>query len=381
MKTKGSVMLLFLTVATVVFLASCKGSHGSSQDESCGQELTLKYSENLTICEYPGFHEVTVRNPWDTVRTLQKYILVPRNIAIPDNLPEGTVVKVPVGNALVYSTVHAGLIDELGASDSIGGVCNSEYIRTPSIRLRIKTGQVADCGNSMSPDLEMILKLRPDVIMLSPFENNDRYAKAGALGIPIIECADYMETSPLGRAEWIKFYGLLTGKEENANKIFDKTESNYLKLKALAKKSQKKPKVVTDQQYGQIWNVPGGISTTGILIEDAGGINPFAGFRKSGSVPLAPEKVLSMAHDADIWLIKFNQDTDKSLDELADDAPVNSQFKAFKEKNVYGCNTRYADFYEKTPFHPDRILSDYITILHPELMGDTELNYFHRLKN
>lgn len=323
---------------------------------------------------------MTVKNPWDTVKTLHKYILVPRDTHLPDNLPQATVVKVPVGNALIYSTVHTGLIDELGASDAIGGVCNSQYIRTPIIQQRIKSGEVADCGNSMSPDLEKILKLRPDVIMLSPFENNDRYAKAGDLNIPIIECADYMETSPLGRAEWIKFYGLLTGKEELADKIFSEVESNYMRLKSLASKVQKKPKVVSDQQYGQIWNVPGGISTTGILIEDAGGINPFASFKKSGSIPLAPEKVLSMAHDADVWLIKFNQDKDKSLEELAGDAPVNSQFKPFKEKTVYGCNTRYVGFYEETPYHPDRILSDYIKILHPELMEDVKLNYFHLLK-
>lgn len=379
-KTKGCVMQLFMMVATVVFLASCKGSHGSSSNESDGQELRFAYAENISISKHPGYHEVTVRNPWDTVKTLHKYILVPRDTPLPNNLPQATVVKVPVGNALVYSTVHAGLIDELGASDAIGGVCNAQYIRTPIIQQRIKSGEVADCGNSMSPDLEKILKLRPDVIMLSPFENNDRYAKAGDLSIPIIECADYMETSPLGRAEWIKFYGLLTGKEELAEKIFSEAESNYLKLKALATKAQKKPKVVSDQQYGQIWNVPGGLSTTGILIEDAGGINPFASFRKSGSIPLAPEKVLSMAHDADVWLIKFNQDKDKSLEELAGDAPVNSQFKPFKEKTVYGCNTRYARFYEETPFHPDRILSDYIKILHPELMQDVKLNYFHLLK-
>lgn len=372
--------LYSVIITAVAFLASCKGSHSSYSNDATGKEIELKYAENLTIREYPDFTEVTVRNPWDTVRTQQKYILVRRDSAMPENLPEGTVVKIPLKNALVYSTVHTSLLDELGAIDIIGGVCNAQYINTQELTDRIKNGRVADCGNSMTPDLEKIINLRPDVIMLSPFENNDKYAKVGELGIPIMECADYMETSALGRAEWLKLYGKLAGKEEETAKMFADVESNYLKLKELASKAEKKPKVLTDQRYGQVWNVPGGMSTTGLLIEDAGGINPFARFRQSGSVPLAPEKVLAEAHDADVWLLKFNQETDKSLAELATDAPANSQFKAFKEGKVYGCNTRYVDYYEETPFHPDRILSDYIAIIHPELTPDACLHYYHLMK-
>lgn len=379
-KMIGRGLIHFLAVAAVASLACCKGSHGSSHVDDTGEDVEMKYASNIRITVHGGYYEVTVRNPWDTVRTLQKYILVPRDSAMPEDLPEGTLVRIPVRNALVYSTVHTGLLDELGTVSAIGGVCNSEYIKSQNIRRRIAAGAVADCGNSMAPDMEKILQLRPDVIMLSPFENNDKYSKVGEIGIPIIECADYMETSPLGRAEWIKFYGLLTGTAEAAESMFEEVEKNYQSLRELASKATRKPKVLIDQRYGQVWNVPGGISTTGILINDAGGVNPFAEFRQSGSVPLAPEKVLAMAHDADVWLVRFNQASDKSLNELAGDSPVNPEFKAFKEGNVYGCNTRYTDFYEETPFHPDRLLHDYIRILHPKLAGDRSLHYFHRLK-
>lgn len=367
-------------ITAVAFLASCKGGHASSSSETGGKDIELKYAENLTIREHPDYTEVTVRNPWDTVRTLQKYILVRRDSAMPENLPEGTVVRIPLKNSLVYSTVHTGLLCELGAIDAIGGVYNPQYINTREIKERISSGRVADCGNSMSPDLERILQLRPDAIMLSPFENNDKYAKVGELGIPIIECADYMETSALGRAEWVKLYGMLSGKKEEADRMFAEVESNYLRLKGIASKAETKPKVITDQRYGQVWNVAGGTSPTGLLIEDAGGVNPFARYRQSGSVPLAPEKVLAEAHDADVWLLKYNQENDKSLKELAGDAPVNSQFKAYKKGRVYGCNTRYVDFFDETPFHPDRVLSDYIAIMHPELMPDAKLHYFHLMK-
>lgn len=374
-------MRIFLTLFIVVaFLASCKGSHASSSAEGEGEVLPMKYAENLTVREFPDFTEVTVRNPWDTLKTLQKYILVERDSEMPAGLPEGTIIKVPVTNALVYSTVHNSLITELGAIDAIGGICNSKYVNGKELQARLASGRIVDCGVSLSPDLEKIIKLKPQVIMLSPFENNDKYAKVGELGIPIIECADYMETSPLGRAEWVRFYGMLFGKQDVADKMFAKTESNYLELKQIANGLAIKPKVIIDQRYGQVWNVPGGVSTMGRLIEDAGGINPFASYKQSGSVPLAPEKVLAEAHDADIWFVRYNQEKDKSLRELGNDAPVNSQFKAYKNRRVYGCNTRYIDFYEETPFHPDRLLEDMISAMHLELSNHTSHHYYHLMQ-
>ncbi len=374
-------MRIFLTLFIVVaFLASCKGSHASSSAEGEGEVLPMKYAENLTVREFPDFTEVTVRNPWDTLKTLQKYILVERDSEMPAGLPEGTIIKVPVTNALVYSTVHNSLITELGAIDAIGGICNSKYVNGKELQARLASGRIVDCGVSLSPDLEKIIKLKPQVIMLSPFENNDKYAKVGELGIPIIECADYMETSPLGRAEWVRFYGMLFGKQDVADKMFAKTESNYLKLKQIANGLAIKPKVIIDQRYGQVWNVPGGVSTMGRLIEDAGGINPFASYEQSGSVPLAPEKVLAEAHDADVWFVRYNQEKDKSLRELGNDAPVNSQFKAYKNRRVYGCNTRYIDFYEETPFHPDRLLEDMISAMHLELSNHTSHHYYHLMQ-
>ena len=372
--------ILSLFLLALASFASCKGGHASVSGGE-GKEVPTKYAENLSIVEHEDFTEVTVRNPWDTVKILQKYILVPSEQELPTTLPQGTVVRIPVTNALVYSTVHNSLISELGAIDAIGGVCNAKYVNEGEVKERLKSGKIVDCGVSMSPDLEKIIKLRPQVIMLSPFENNDKYAKVGELGIPIIECADYMETSALGRAEWVRFYGMLFGKTDVSEKMFADTEKRYMDLKEKAKKATSRPKVLIDQRYGQVWNVPGGESTIAGLIRDAGGINPFDGYRQSGSVPLAPEKVLAEAYDADIWFVRYNQDKEKSLQELGSDAPVNSQFKAYKEGNVYGCNTRYIDFYEETPFHPDRLLEDMLHYMHPEMKDSVAThNYYTKMK-
>lgn len=376
-------MLRCLTALTVgvTFFASCGGSHSSSNTQSEGERDSLSYAEFFSIERFPDYTEVTVRNPWDSVRTLQKYILVKRDSIMPENLPQGIVVKVPLRNSLVLSTVHSSLISELKAGKSIGGVCSSEFIKGDELMKRLKSGDLADCGDNMNPDIEKVIKLNPDAILLSPYENSDRYARVGDLNIPIIECADYMETSPLGRAEWVKFFGLLFGRENEAQKMFAETEKNYLELKEMAATAKDRPKVLTDTQYGQTWGVPGANSTTGRYIEDAGGINPFAKYDRTGSVQLAPEKVLAEAHDADVWFIKYNQQTEKSMKELASDAPVNSRFKAFKDGKVFGSNTRYSGLYEETPFHPDLMLEEMIKVIHPELFPDqTSLRYYQLMK-
>ena len=375
-----------LSLIMIVASFACgKGGHSSSfskgEEAGTAEEVTLKYAENLTIREHAGYTEVEVRNPWDTVNILQRYLLIDKDSEVPANLPKGAVIKIPITNALIYSKVHSGFITEMGAIDAIGGICNAKYINHTRLKESLASGKIVDCGVSLNPDLEKIIKLNPQVIMLSPFENNDKYAKVGELGIPIVECADYMETSALGRAEWSKFYALLFGKGEVADSIFAECEANYNKLKDLATTSTYKPKVIIDQRYGQVWNVPGGDSTIGRLIEDAGGENPFAHYRQSGSVPLALERVLAEASDADIWFIRYNQEKDKTMKELAHDAPVNSQFKAYKEGNVYGCNTHYIDFYEETPFHPDRVLEDMIILMHPELEIERKWTGYYKKMN
>lgn len=374
---KGVLGLLSVLMGAVAFLASCGGGRSSDAHGGEGRDVEMRYAENLRITEHAGYTEVSVRNPWDTVNVLQRYILVARDSMVPANLPEGTVVRTPVRNALVYSTIHSSLISEMGASNAIGGLCNAEYVNDRGLKARLAKGEIADCGVSESPDIEKIIQLSPDLIMLSPYEHNDRYVKVGSLGIPILECADYMETSPLGRAEWLKFYGRLFGRAERCDSLFAQTERNYLRLKELAMNSSEHPKVLIDRRYGQVWNVPGGRSTMGRMIEDAGGVNPFAGYAKSGSVALAPERVLAEAHDADVWLIRYNQPSEKTLAELGKEARINSRFKAFKEGRVYGCNTRYVDFYEETPFHPDYLLEDMIGILHKE--HQEKGRYFKRL--
>ncbi|MBD5356068.1 MAG: ABC transporter substrate-binding protein [Bacteroides sp.] len=375
MNIKDNFSLIFSLV--LLLLASCKGGNTNDAVSEKGERIPLSYAENLSLTKFPDYVKADIRNPWDTAKTLHTYILIPDSVNTPDNLPAGTVIRTPLKNSLVYSSVHNSLITELGSIDAIKGVCDAQYIHQPTLAKRINSGEVADCGNSMTPNIEKIIKLNPDGILLSPFENSGNYGKLGQLGIPIIECADYMETSPLGRAEWMKFYGILYGREETARDIFNATEKDYLSLKELASVSSVRPTVLVDRLYGSSWNVPAKHSTMGIFIEDAGGINPFSYIDKSGSSPLAGEQVLHKAGDADIWLVRYSQTNDKSLKELASDNPIYPQIKALKDKNVYGCNTSKVFFYEDIPFHPQWLLADLISVFHPELSVSDPNNQRH----
>lgn len=368
MKNKILLYLVF-----ILLISSCASKKTGEEQADCDFQFTvdsMKYARNIEISEIDRgegsekIHVVTIRNPWDSLKKPERYVLVPRGTNLPSGLPEGKIIRTPVKNALIYSAVHSGLVGDLGAGDAIGGVCNAGYVTDKGLKERIAGGAVVDCGDEMSPDLEKIIQLNPEIIMLSPFENNDRYAKVVKLGIPLVECGDYMETSALGQAEWMRFYGLLFGKGEEAKNRFSEIERHYNALKAQAAGKGKRPKVLLDQTYGQSWSVPGGGSTMGRLIEDAGGINPFSRYRQSGGVPLAPERVLAEADDADVWIVRYNQKNEKTLRELSRDAGVNSQFKAFKLGNVYGCNTQYVPFFDETPFHPDLLLEDMILVIH-----------------
>ncbi|WP_373733682.1 ABC transporter substrate-binding protein [Bacteroides heparinolyticus] len=369
-----------VVVCSAIWLFVACGARGRSATAVAGGDtVALRYADNLVLVDYPGYTVASLRNPWDTLKTLHTYVLVPAADPLPENLPEGTVVRTPLSKAVVYSSVHCALVGKLGAWGSIGGVCDLKYIKLPAVQEGCRNGTITDCGDGMNPDMEKIIDLHPDAILLSPFENSGGYGRVEKLNIPIIECADYMETSAMGRAEWMRFYGLLFGRKAQADSLFAEVDSCYRQLKMRAELSSVRLSVVSELKNGTAWYVPGGRSTMGGLFRDACGNYAFADDTHSGSVPLAFETVFDKAGNADVWTIKYNRERDMTYADLKTDFMGYTGFKAFKTRNIYGCNTGKVPYYEETPFRPDYLLADLIQILHPE-MGDLGgLRYFCKL--
>ena len=366
---------LFALVA--VLLSSCGANTDASREG--GDTLHLKYSSLLTVVRHDGYTEVDIRNPWKEGKMLHTYLLVPREAPLPHQMPHGTIIRTPIQRAAVFTTVHSSLICSMGHGQNIVAVADLRYIKGPYIQEQAKKGLIADCGNGLNPVVEKILDMKPEVILLSPFENSGGYGKVEEIDIPLVECAEYMEHTPLGRAEWMKFYGMLLGEEQQADSLFDVVDSCYHALKAEARQAGKGRSVLMDKIVGSVWYVPGGKSTIGQMIEDAGGSYPWAGDDHGGSLALPFETVLEKAGDAQVWLYRYTSDHAQSYAELLSEHYGYQKLQAFANRQVYGCNVELSLFYEESPFRPDWLLSDFIQILHLDIPNKVPLRYYQKL--
>ncbi|MDR1644890.1 MAG: ABC transporter substrate-binding protein [Tannerellaceae bacterium] len=365
--------------AWVCLVTAC-GQAGKPSSPEAGRQDTIRYAKGFTIQRHEAYILAEIADPWDSVRLLQRYVLVDRNRPLPDNLPPGTIVRTPLEDVVVYSSVHAAIIDELRETGRIAGVCEPQYMDLLAIQDGLRDGRIADLGLSTAPNIEKMIDIGAGCIIASPLQNVD-YGPAGKLGIPIIEGADYMEAHPLGRAEWGRFYGLLLGKPEMADSIFRATEERYLRLRSLAQTAARRPTVFPEKRYGSIWYVPGNDSYVAHLFRDAGAAYVFDYIPGQGSTPLSFETVLDRAIHADIWLIKYNQTNDLTCAGLRTEYAPYENFDAFKNRRIYACHTGRTPYYEESPIHPDYLLRDLIHIFHPELLPDYSPRYYHAIKD
>ena len=371
------IKLIFLAV----LLSACTGGNKTSSMQTGGDTVAFKYATQISVVKYDGYTVATLKNPWKEGMTLHRYILVPADKEVPYHIPNGTVVRTPLKQAVMFTTVHCAMLMEFNKQNCISGVADLKYIKIPWIQQQVAKGRITDVGDGMSPVIEKIIDEHPDALFLSPFENSGGYGKLEEINIPIIECADYMESSPLARAEWMRFYGILFGCEQKADSVFNAVDKKYHELKALAAKAQTKPTVLLDKVTGSVWYVPAGKSTIGQMVKDANAQYPWADDKHSGSISLPFETVLEKAGESDVWLFRYSSDHDITYDELTSEHHGYNQFNAFKNKQAYGCDVERSLFYEESPFHPERLLSDFIKIFHPEIEGLDSMRFYSRVSH
>ena len=367
-------LILVMQLSLLVLLCGCAGSDKRVGGDRAAGIVTD--AQLLEIDRRQGYTAVTVHNPWKQGAVLHRYVLVHRDSLLPERLPEGTLVRTPLNRVLVYSSVHSSLMRELGRFDAVRGVTDAQYFNDPDISARLASGFITDCGSSMAPTIEQVIDMEPDAVWLSPYQDAT-YGQVAKLGVPIIECADYLETTPLGRAEWVRFYGELLGCPERADSLFGAVRRAYVDLRerVSAHSGTHRPKVLTEMVISGVWNVPGGHSYMARLIDDAGGDYPWADDTGTGSLNLDFNQVLATAQDADIWLVKSFMI--HSLDDLRGAYALNASFKAFAERKVYVCDTNTSHLFDRVPFHPDVLLREY----HHIFTGrDNDLVFFQRLE-
>lgn len=364
-------MLVFL--ACFLFLVSCN----SRDDKVDGEIVAMRHSSLLKITECRGYSVVDVRNPWGK-GVLGRYILVPYGKELPDSLPRGTLLRTPLKRAVLFSGVHAEMFEELDVLPLVAGVCDKRFIYSDAVLHMIEQGSVADCGSSLNVDSEVVVEVNPDAIFVLPYENGG-YGKLDNMPYPLVECADYMETSPLGCAEWIRFYGRLVGRGAESDSIYNAVCDEYESLCRLAETAQEHPRLMCELKSTSAWYVPGGESTMGQLYKDAAADYLFADCGSNGSVPLSFEVVLDRAADADIWLFKYNAPVNKTYASLISDFEGYVHFAPFKHKNIYACNTHRKNIFEEVAFHPERLLRELVALFHPSLIPGYTLYYYEKI--
>lgn len=390
----------------VLLVVACQG--GKTASGEGGDTLQMKYAELLTIVKHNdgAYTEAIIENPWKKGTTLHKYILVPKGkegdetvARLKDDIRENAtlqmgshcdIVRTPLESNVVFTAPHCQLMYELGCKNAITGVCDKDYINIPDIKERVKLSDgkastsdtdkvIIDCGSSMQPDIERIIALKPEGLLISPFENSGGYGKLDKLHIPIIETADYMETSPLGRAEWMKFYGLLFKSEERSDSLFSSIEKEYLALKAEAAKLPQGLSILTERKMGSVWYVPGGKSTMGILLKDANAKYIFADDTHSGSLAYGPERILSKGTQVDVWAFKYFGGKALSKNDLLAEYEGYKVLKAFNSNSIYQVDTSTQPYFELTSFHPEILLREFIILAHPKATQFGKLRFYQHL--
>ena len=349
-----------------------------NENNVIGRGDGFKYARNISIDMVGNFRVATLVSPWDSSKVLHRYVLVERkDSAISSDLPDGTALYIPFDRAVVFSSPHVSLAFSLGAGNRIAGIADKEYIVSPVVKTGIDRLKVMDCGASLSPDVEKIISLTPDAIFVTPYENSGGYGIIEEAGAPIVECADYMETSALGRAEWMRFYGILFGKEREADSLFSNVESEYQRLSEQARAASSHPSVITERVMGGTWYVPGGNSSLAHAIIDAGGSYPFSSDTHGGSLPKSVEEVLDKAGESDVWLFNV-MDDDISYESIGSENDAYRMMRAWRERNIWTVNTLSVPYFDDISFRPDLLLRDLVAIVHPEL-GNGKTIYYRKV--
>nr|WP_314897309.1 ABC transporter substrate-binding protein [uncultured Flavobacterium sp.] len=371
-----------LFVLSFLAFIGCKKNEKSDVAKTTIAKNTIEYASGLAIYEYDGYSVVKVINPWPDANKNFTYVLKEKNSIVPDSLQKYTAVQVPLQSIVVTSTTNIPFLEILSVEKSLVGFPHTDYISSEKTRKLIDVGSVKNVGQNEKLNMEQLIELAPDLIVTFGVDNNNPMIKnLEKSGLKVMIQGDWMEQSPLGKAEWLKLYGALFSKEKEAKTLFDNIVKNY--NEALKLVSNKKPEstVLYGSMYQDQWFVAKGNSWVAQFMKDAKANYLWSNVEGTGSLGLSFENILDKAKNADYWIASGPF---KTISELGDSNPHYSQFDAFASKNVYTFESKLGAkggtvYYELAPSRPDLVLKDYIKIFHPELLPNYTFTFAQKL--
>jgi iron complex transport system substrate-binding protein len=348
------------------------------------KKIALTHTRGFTVEYHNHYKVVTVQTPWQGASEAMRYLLLQCGTPAPAGFPAEAIIEIPVQRFVGMSTTYLPFLAELGLLDRLVGVDDTTFVNNPQVLQMASEGKLTSIGYGAGVNVEQALTLEPDVIMTyaSGAAEYDAHPKLLEAGLKVVVNAEWLDTSPLGRAEWGKFLALFFNREADAERLFAKTATRYTELKTLAMQSSYMPTVFTDTEYQGVWYLPGGESFGARFLADAGANYLWADEPGTGSLPLSFEAVFDRAKEADFWL---NVGFVSTLAEMQAADARYIEFTAFQKGAVWNNNARANanggnDYYESAIAHPDTVLADLIKIFHPDLLPDHQLVYYHQLK-
>lgn len=375
MKSSGYLLL------TLFFICiGCKKKEAES-DKKTGN--SVEFADGLEIRNYGTYTVMKVTKPWPEATRTFTYVCGESKENLPDSLAQYTFVKTPVQKMVVSSTTHISSLVALRQSDKLIGFPNLDYISSPEVRNLVTQGKIAELSDQQSLNFEKTINIEPEVIVgLSMDNETSKFNQFEKAGIPVLYNADWVETSPLGKAEWVKFFGVLFGKQKEADAYFKNIVSEYGKAKELVSTVKNTPSVLSGSVFQDIWYAPQGESWMAAFIKDAKGTYIWGDTKGTGSLSLSLETVLEKGINADFWIGPGQFTT---YEELGSANKHYRQFRAFQQHKVYSYSLKKGAtggivFYEDAPNRPDQVLKDLIYILHPEVLPNYQPVFIEALQ-
>jgi len=372
-----------LCISLLIF-HSCKDGNQNATEVKVEQNsnATLSYAKGFQIDNYGDFKILKVSSAWPGSTKTFKYLLHKEGSPAPDSIQADAVITTPISSIVVTSTTHIPALELLGVEKSLVGFPNLDYISSKKTRALIDAGTIQELGQNEAINTEKAIDLNPDVVVSFGVEGeNKTLSSLQRAHIPVIYNGDWTENSPLGQAEWIKFFAALYDKEALADSIFNTIETQYNNLKEKALKATNQPTVLSGAMFKDVWYLPKGDSWAAQLVADANANYLYKNTSGTGSAALSIESVLNTAQKADFWIAP---NAFESYDALAQTNDAYTQFDAFKNKRIYSfASAKGATggmlYYELAPSRPDWVLEDLVAIFHPELSKTNEPHFFYPL--
>lgn len=372
-----------LFIVMISIFIGCNKKENTTATDSTTDANSIEYASGLSIHKYEGFSKVTVSNPWPEAKKKFTYILQEKNSIVPDSLKKHPVIQVPLQSIVVTSTTIIPFLEMLQVEQKLTGFPHTNYISSAKTRKRIDAGLVKNLGQNEKLNVEQLIELEPNLIVSFGINNNnptlDNLQKSG---LKVLIQADWMEQTPLGKAEWLKLYGALFGKEKEAKIIFDTIVKNYKEAQQLVAQKKSTSTVLYGSMYQEQWYVARGNSWVAQFMMDAKANYLWADIKGTGSLSLPFEKILEKARTAKYWIATGSFNSNK---EFENSNPHYNQFDALKAKNVYTFESKVGPtggtiYYELATSRPDLVLKDYIKIFHPELLPNYTFTFAEKLK-